>query len=92
MVQKITIGELQTYQKMGGILIDVRDPSEYSQGHLPNSYNIPYQILLQKIRNYPKDTILILYCSTGKRSRIASQLLVSIGYQRVFDLGKVSCE
>ena len=90
MIRKLSLSDLPKLQNNGAILIDVRGLEEYNQGHLNGSINIPHDRILQGIRKYPKDTILILYCSTGNRSRIASNLLLSMGYSNVYDLGKVS--
>ncbi len=92
MIPKITMKELSFYQQQGAILIDVRDPIEYQKSHLNGAFNIPSARILEGLRGYPKDTLIILYCSTGKRSRTASQLLLSMGYTNVYDLGKVTLE
>lgn len=90
MIQKLSLSDLPEYRKRGAILIDVRSIDEYNKGHLNGSINIPHERILEGVRRYPKNTILILYCSTGSRSKIASNLLLSMGYLNVYDLGKVS--
>lgn len=90
MIPKLSLSDLPKYQKRGAIVIDVRSIEEYHQGHLNGSINIPHNRILEETKKYPKDTVLILYCSTGVRSKIASQLLQSMGYSNVYDLGKVS--
>lgn len=89
MVYKLSLEELPVYLSQGAVLVDVREKSEYDVGHLSGSINIPYQKVLEYAKNYPKDTIWILYCSTGKRSKIAAALLVSMGFSKVYDMGKV---
>ena len=90
MIPKITLKDLPFYQEQGAILIDVRDPMEYQMGHLPNAYNIPYDHIIEGTKKYLKDTPMVLYCSSGTRSRMAAHLLNSMGYTHVYDLGKVS--
>lgn len=90
MIHKLSLSDLPKYQKMGAIIVDVRSIEEYHQGHLNGSINIPHTCILEGAKKYPKDTMLVLYCSTGIRSKVASQLLQSMGYSNVHDLGKVS--
>lgn len=90
MIRKLSLKELPEYLKKGAILIDVRSIEEYRRGHLNGAINIPQERILESMKQYSKETTLILYCSTGSRSRLAVHLLVSMGYSNVYDLGKVS--
>lgn len=85
----ITLEEAYNYIQKGALLIDVRDKIEYDQGHMNGAINIPYMNVLTGIKMYSKDKVIILYCSTGKRSKIAHNLLKGFGYNNVYDLGKV---
>lgn len=65
----------------GAMLLDVRSPAEYASGHIPGSKNLP----LQSIDKAPvlvenKDVPLYVYCQSGARSRQASGVLESMGY------------
>lgn len=90
MIHRLSLKELPEFQKKGAIVIDVRSKEEYNQRHLNSAINIPHDHILEGIEGYSKETILVLYCSTGSRSRIASNLLISMGYSNVYDMGKVS--
>jgi phage shock protein E len=80
------------YQNQGGLLIDVRSPSEYDAGHLPKAINLP----LNELDNYvprlarDKNQILLLHCSTGLRSELAAKRLKRQGYAKAFSLGSYS--
>lgn len=87
MIHKLSLKDLPYHKD--AILIDVRSKEEYSKGHLNGSINIPHDRILEGIKMYSKDTKIILYCSTGNRSKIASNLLVSMGYSNIYDMGKV---
>lgn len=63
----------------GSIFLDVRVPSEYKQGHLPNSVNIPLNELRYRISELEADNHYICYCSTGRRSSAASFILGQYG-------------
>lgn len=74
-------------------LIDVRTEEEYKEGHLDNSANIPYDIIVNGIKAYEivkEDTPIIVYCKSGQRSAKAYQSLVDAGYTKVYDLGAMS--
>ncbi len=76
---------------VGALLLDVRTPQEYSQGHIPESKNIPLQTL-DKIKDIVenKDTELFVYCHSGARSRQAAAVLGQMGYTKVSNIGGIS--
>ena len=78
--------------KKGSIVIDVRTKQEYDKNHIPGSINIKYDNILSEIKKYiyDKNKKIILYCSTGGRSKIAYNLLTSFGYMNVIDVGKIN--
>jgi rhodanese-related sulfurtransferase len=70
------------------IILDVRTPQEYQEGHISNAINIPVQILgqqLDKLKNF-KDKKILVYCRSGHRSAIASQILDRAGFKNVHNL------
>jgi len=71
----------------GARIIDVRTPTEYSTGHIPNSINIPLSLLSKKIGRVGKDEQIILCCASGMRSSSAKGALLSLGYHNVHDGG-----
>ena len=72
-------------------IIDVREDYEYRGGHIENSYNIPLG-QINGIQNsfIPTNSIVIVYCKSGSRSRKAAELLLQLGYQNVYDMGSVN--
>lgn len=73
------------------VLLDVRTPQEYQDGHIPESKNIPLQTL-DKIRSMTenKDTPLLVYCYSGARSRQAVNMLQRMGYTNVTNIGGIA--
>lgn len=74
--------------KNGNIqLIDVRTPDEYKQSHIPDAINIDIysKDFESKISKLNKDIPVAVYCRSGKRSKMAADKLVALGY-RVYDL------
>ena len=75
----------------GAILVDVRTPQEYREGHIPGSKNVPLQ-QLDKISSVTenKDAPMFVYCYSGGRSRQAASVLQRMGYTNVQDLGGIT--
>ena len=83
----ITIEELENLRKKGVEIIDVRSPQEYKEGHIDGAISIPeYEIkkeIIDKIN--PKEEIIV-YCSSGQRSKKAKDKLERLGYEKVYNL------
>ena len=83
---------VQEYQNAAGaVLLDVRSPQEYWEGHIPGSQNVPLQ-QLDKVEEVTenKDTVLYVYCHSGARSRQAVSLLKHMGYTNVHNIGGIA--
>jgi phage shock protein E len=75
----------------GAVLLDVRSPEEFREGHPPQARNIPVHELPQRLAEVgPPGTKVVVYCASGGRSAMATDLLVRSGYPDVFDLMSVS--
>ena len=70
------------------VVIDVREPFEYVDGHLPESRNIPMGQIEQRLGDLErrKDAPVILVCQTGARSADACKKLEALGFTRVHNL------
>ena len=87
----INAGINQYRASPGAVLLDVRTPQEYREGHIPGSVNVPLQTLDKKGPGTDnKDVPLFVYCLSGGRSRQAASLLKGMGYTRVTNLGGIS--
>ncbi len=73
------------------VLLDVRTPQEYREGHIPGSKNVPLQTI-DKVASVTenKDTVLFVYCYSGARSRQAAATLQHMGYTNVTDIGGIA--
>ncbi len=65
----------------GGLLLDVRSPTEYEGGHLPGATNIDVSELASRLDEVPKDKHVVVYCRSGKRSHEAALILERNGYE-----------
>jgi len=66
--------------------VDVREPREFAAGHLHGSVNIPARDLPQRLAEFLPNMPLVFVCRSGGRSRIACELAVRAGFQKVADL------
>lgn len=73
------------------IIVDAREQSEYDEGHIKGAIVIPYTEIKQKAEELlPNKTQLILvYCRSGRRSKIAAQSLANMGYKNVKEFGGI---
>lgn len=77
--------------KDNSLLIDVRSKAEYQEGHVPNAINIPVDNIESDIDDYiDAETIIIVYCRSGRRSKKASEILLDKGIPLVFDAQAIS--
>ena len=69
--------------------IDVRKPDEFKQQHVAGAVNIPYEEIDSGIASLhlEKDTVIYLYCRSGRRSGIAKESLDALGYTGVVNVG-----
>jgi rhodanese-related sulfurtransferase len=70
------------------IILDVRTPEEYAEGHLKNSVLIDYyrDDFKQQLAKLDKNKTVFVYCRSGKRSGAATELLTELGFKNVYDL------
>jgi len=73
------------------VLLDVRELSEFEEGHIPGATLMPLNTLGDRapLEILDKDTQIIVYCRSGRRSAEAVQLLIDLGFRNVFDLGGI---
>ena len=73
------------------IIIDARTQSEYDQGHIPGAIMIPeYEIADRAEKELPdKNQLILVYCRSGRRSKIAAEELVKLGYTNVKEFGGI---
>lgn len=69
------------------IIVDVREPSEWQQGHVPGTVHIPLQTIPENLERIPKDKTVILLCHSGARSHHAANWLRHNGFPDVANLG-----
>ena len=75
----------------GYIILDAREQDEYDKGHIPGAILIPYgEIADRAEKELPdKNQLILVYCRSGRRSKIAAEELVKLGYTNVKEFGGI---
>ena len=73
------------------IVLDTREQDEFDEGHIPNAILIPYTEIENKaIELLPdKNKLILVYCRSGRRSKIAAESLAKLGYTNVKEFGGI---
>ena len=76
----------------GALIVDVRTPEEFAEGHFPGAINIPHEQIVDGLRARDIDVTedVILYCRSGNRSGQAERALRAQGYVAVSNAGSLS--
>ena len=75
----------------GYIILDVRTQEEYDEGHIPGAILIPNtEVEARAEEEMPdKDQLILVYCRSGRRSKIAAEALVELGYTNIKEFGGI---
>jgi rhodanese-related sulfurtransferase len=91
--RNITPEEAKTVMdaETGYVILDVRTEEEYDQGHIPGAILIPHEEIGEKAEEAltDKDQLILVYCRSGRRSKIAAEILVELGYTNILEFGGI---
>ena len=78
-------------QESNYIILDVRRPDEFAEGHIPGAINIPNETIgTEELKKLPdKAQLILVYCRSGRRSKEAAEKLVKLGYTNVVEFGGI---
>ena len=89
----ITAGEAKQIMdsEEGYIILDVRTQEEYDEGHIPGAILIPNtEIEVRAEEELPdKDQLILVYCRSGRRSKLAAEILVELDYTNIREFGGI---
>jgi len=88
-LQLVTTEEMQELMNLEEMqLVDVRTPSEYLEGHVPNAQNIDFldENFDEQIQSLDKSKPIIVYCKSGGRSAKCASKLAALGFEKIYDL------
>lgn len=92
--QQITAQEAKAMMDVGAgaVVLDVREQEEYDQGHIPGAVLLPVGEITQESASAAvpeKDTVVLVYCRSGNRSKAAANELSQLGYTQVYEFGGI---
>ena len=67
-------------------VIDVREPNEYAEGHIPGVKLVPLNTFLARPREHLVNDNVMFVCAVGQRSAVACEMAAAIGFERVYNL------
>ena len=75
----------------GYIILDVRTQEEYDEGHIPGAIVISHEEIAEKAEEVltDKNQLILVYCRSGRRSTIAAEALVELGYTNIKEFGGI---
>lgn len=75
----------------GYVILDTRTQEEYDEGHIPGAIVISHDEILQKAESVltDKNQLILVYCRSGRRSKLAAEDLVKLGYTNVKEFGGI---
>ena len=89
-MKQITAVELQRMKEAGErfLIIDVREPAEFTGdlGHLAGAELVPLSTVALLALDWPRDEALLIVCRSGRRSAVAAQDLLALGFKHVANL------
>lgn len=79
--------DIKALREQGAIVVDVRTPAEFKDGHVKGSINLPLQTLGSQMNKLKKDQVIITCCRSGSRSGMARRQLKANGFTQVYNGG-----
>lgn len=75
----------------GYIILDVRTQEEYDEGHIPGAIVISHEEIAEKAEKVltDKEQLILVHCRSGRRSKIAAEALVELGYTNIKEFGGI---
>lgn len=93
--QQITAEEAKTMmeEQADTVILDVREQDEYDEKHIPGAVLLPVGTIDEETAAAAipqKDTVVLVYCRSGNRSKTASTALAGLGYTQVYEFGGIN--
>ena len=92
--QQVTAEEAKSMmeEQPDAVILDVREKDEYDAGHIPGAVLLPVGTINEETAASAipeKDTVVLVYCRSGNRSKTASQVLADLGYTQIYEFGGI---
>lgn len=79
----VSVDQAAELRDNGAFVLDVRQPEEWNQSHIPGATLIPLGELQARLAEVPQDQEILVYCRSGNRSQEGRDILLAAGYENV---------
>jgi rhodanese-related sulfurtransferase len=81
----------ELFKNGAAVIVDVRSKAEYDERHIKGAILLPLGEIETKVQSVlpDKNSAIILYCRSGRRSKSAANMLLTLGYKNVYDMGGI---
>ncbi|MEP7356007.1 MAG: rhodanese-like domain-containing protein [Anaerolineales bacterium] len=83
---EVSVAEAATQRDAGAFILDVREPDEWDEFHVPGSTHIPLAQVAARVAELPRDQTIIVVCRSGNRSQQGRDILRDAGFEQVSSL------
>lgn len=80
---EVSVAKAAELRDAGVFMLDVREPNEWAQAHIPGATLIPLSELQARVNELPKDQPVLVYCRSGNRSASGRDILKAAGFENV---------
>lgn len=80
---EISVAQAAQLRKQGAFVLDVRQPEEWNELHVPGATLIPLEQLPNRVSEVPKDQEILVICRSGNRSQAGRDILLQAGFEKV---------
>jgi len=81
--REISVSEAASMRDTGAFILDVREPDEWNDSHIPGATLIPLGQLASRVNEVPQDQEVVVVCRSGNRSAQGRDILLSAGFENV---------
>jgi rhodanese-related sulfurtransferase len=81
--REISVAEASAMRDSGAFILDVREPEEWNESHIPGATLIPLGELASRVDEVPQDQEVVVVCRSGNRSQQGRDILLSAGFEQV---------
>ena len=90
MVREVDVRTFAAAHRDGAVVVDVREPHEYTSGHVPGAAMIPLAFVHARLRDLPRNEPVYVICASGNRSKTAADWMDSAGISALSVAGGTS--
>lgn len=80
---EISVAQAAEMREQGAFVLDVRQPEEWNELHVPGATLIPLDQLPNRVSEVPKDQEIVVICRSGNRSQAGRDILLQAGFEKV---------